>query len=175
MAMKCPSCGTENPEDKKFCGDCGSRISKLPMTKPMGPPTSPGRRNWWRSNWKVLAAVIITIVIVLPTASAVFTQPWSKIRVKYVHDSPGAKTMVYGLYLDGRPIFAAAVHSELQGMQIVLVQLSVAPGRHIVGLDYNFTTESTFAFNLDGLIDRSLDVQVNPFSVADVPIYLSTL
>ena len=28
MAMKCPSCGTENPEGKKFCGDCGRKLDK---------------------------------------------------------------------------------------------------------------------------------------------------
>jgi predicted nucleic acid-binding Zn ribbon protein len=26
MAMKCPVCGAENPDDKKFCGECGSEL-----------------------------------------------------------------------------------------------------------------------------------------------------
>jgi len=26
MAMKCPNCGAENPEGKKFCGECGRRM-----------------------------------------------------------------------------------------------------------------------------------------------------
>ena len=29
MAMKCPNCGAENPEDKRFCGDCGATICQL--------------------------------------------------------------------------------------------------------------------------------------------------
>jgi len=26
MAMKCPSCGADNPDGKKFCGDCGKAL-----------------------------------------------------------------------------------------------------------------------------------------------------
>jgi class 3 adenylate cyclase len=27
----CPSCGAENPEDKRFCGDCGSKLEATPV------------------------------------------------------------------------------------------------------------------------------------------------
>ena len=26
MEMKCPNCGAENPDDKRFCGECGKRL-----------------------------------------------------------------------------------------------------------------------------------------------------
>ncbi|MBN2517390.1 MAG: DUF2116 family Zn-ribbon domain-containing protein [Candidatus Altiarchaeota archaeon] len=26
--IKCPKCGAENPDDKKFCGDCGAKIGE---------------------------------------------------------------------------------------------------------------------------------------------------
>ena len=25
-ALKCPNCGMDNPDDNKFCGDCGARL-----------------------------------------------------------------------------------------------------------------------------------------------------
>ena len=30
MAMRCPFCGTENPEGKRFCGMCGERLEVNP-------------------------------------------------------------------------------------------------------------------------------------------------
>ena len=32
--MRCSKCGSDNPEDKKFCGDCGSPLARqqLKMT-----------------------------------------------------------------------------------------------------------------------------------------------
>jgi class 3 adenylate cyclase len=29
--MICPSCGGENPEDKRFCGDCGAKLQAAPV------------------------------------------------------------------------------------------------------------------------------------------------
>ncbi len=26
--MKCPACGADNPDDKRFCGDCGSQLGQ---------------------------------------------------------------------------------------------------------------------------------------------------
>ncbi len=30
VAMRCSSCGAENPESKKFCGDCGKPLPSHP-------------------------------------------------------------------------------------------------------------------------------------------------
>ena len=29
--LVCPSCGAENPEDKRFCGDCGTKLEATPV------------------------------------------------------------------------------------------------------------------------------------------------
>jgi len=33
--MKCPVCGAENPQNNKFCGDCGSTIAPVTSVQPM--------------------------------------------------------------------------------------------------------------------------------------------
>jgi hypothetical protein len=32
MALKCPKCRAENPETKRFCGECGTRLGTLEET-----------------------------------------------------------------------------------------------------------------------------------------------
>ena len=31
--MKCPSCGVENPEGQRFCGECGASMSEPPLRR----------------------------------------------------------------------------------------------------------------------------------------------
>ncbi|MDH3364448.1 MAG: zinc ribbon domain-containing protein [Thermoplasmata archaeon] len=38
--MKCRSCGSENPEGKKFCGDCGKDLAEASA----GREEEPGRK-----------------------------------------------------------------------------------------------------------------------------------
>ena len=37
--MFCPACGTENPDDARFCGSCGASLQVV--TKPPEPPEPP--------------------------------------------------------------------------------------------------------------------------------------
>jgi len=42
--MKCPKCKAENPDTKQFCGDCGTQLSSLSVTKTLQtPPASSGQ------------------------------------------------------------------------------------------------------------------------------------
>ncbi|MFC2166148.1 protein kinase [Acidobacteriota bacterium] len=42
--MKCPKCNADNPDTKQFCGDCGTQLSSLPVTKTLQTPlASPGK------------------------------------------------------------------------------------------------------------------------------------
>jgi len=34
--MKCPNCGTENPEGHKFCGNCGGSLNEPPPKARLG-------------------------------------------------------------------------------------------------------------------------------------------
>ena len=37
--MKCPKCQTENPENLKFCGECGAKLEKVcPHCNSLNPP-----------------------------------------------------------------------------------------------------------------------------------------
>jgi len=33
MTVKCPSCGTKNPEGQKFCGECGVSLIRPPLPR----------------------------------------------------------------------------------------------------------------------------------------------
>jgi len=50
--MKCPNCGAENPEGKKFCGDCGSPLNGLSA-------------KWQVRIAKQIATVILLISVLL--------------------------------------------------------------------------------------------------------------
>ncbi|MBU0685527.1 MAG: zinc ribbon domain-containing protein [Thermoplasmatota archaeon] len=53
--MKCANCGAENPDDKRFCGDCGS---------PFKPREAPGIKLQRRLD-KETAFIIILIFVLL--------------------------------------------------------------------------------------------------------------
>jgi len=53
--LKCSYCGSENPDDKKFCGDCGS---------PLKTEESP-RISWQKRLARQTAYIIILISILL--------------------------------------------------------------------------------------------------------------
>lgn len=36
--MFCPDCGNENPDDARFCGDCGKALQPAPSAPPPPPP-----------------------------------------------------------------------------------------------------------------------------------------
>jgi len=55
MAVECPNCGAENPEEKKYCGDCG-----LPLGA-VGDMAA----KWQRRLAKQTAYIIILISVLL--------------------------------------------------------------------------------------------------------------
>jgi len=74
--MKCPTCGKENPEGQKFCGDCGSVVPLPPP--PVQPTTSvpiQPKKSWSGSNWKPLTIAVVIIVIVLASVLFVYLSP----------------------------------------------------------------------------------------------------
>ncbi len=42
--MTCPSCGHENPEDAKFCGECGAALTGEVECPSCGRSNQPGQR-----------------------------------------------------------------------------------------------------------------------------------
>lgn len=76
MMMKCPSCGAENPEGKKFCGDCGATFSQPPPAA-RSQPTAVMSRRMLRRIQLAAMAVVVAIVVVLAAfiASRFLIQP----------------------------------------------------------------------------------------------------
>ena len=67
--MKCPVCGTENPENKKFCGDCGSVIVLPPPPPIQYVPVQLKQPYQLRVNvFCLVGAVLAVISLFLPWA-----------------------------------------------------------------------------------------------------------
>ncbi|HEX4229127.1 MAG TPA: zinc-ribbon domain-containing protein [Bryobacteraceae bacterium] len=42
MTMTCPNCGLANPDNAKFCANCGTAFGPAPQEPPPGSPVQPG-------------------------------------------------------------------------------------------------------------------------------------
>jgi serine/threonine protein kinase/lipoprotein NlpI len=52
--MKCPKCNADNPDTKQFCGDCGTQLAPVTVTKTLHTPlASPGKTI--AGKYKILA------------------------------------------------------------------------------------------------------------------------
>jgi len=76
MAMKCPYCGSENPEGKRFCGDCGATFSQPPPAA-RSRRTAAVSRKMSRMIQLAAAALVVAIIVVLAAliASMFLTHP----------------------------------------------------------------------------------------------------
>ena len=135
--LKCPSCGAFNPEDKKYCGDCGAMISQPPPPLPLQPiqpaytqSAQPGhaqpRQDWLGFFRKEVTVLIVVIVVALASVGLVYTQPWSKIKV-IVH-SPTAMIAGVIVYIDG----VMRGYAVIPGGTSVAGVWSVTTGTHTV-------------------------------------------
>ena len=124
--MKCPVCGAENLEGKKFCGDCGASIPPPAPTPSL--PVVPAKPSWFASNRKAAIAIIVVIIVVVASVGLVYTLPLSKIKVIVTHDGGPIKVAVY---IDGE--LKASVDIS-QGTTTVGAW-AVAPGTHSVWVD----------------------------------------
>jgi len=83
--MKCPVCGTENPQDKKYCGECGSMIA---VAAPVQPKLYATEQSWRPYQVKVnLFCLVGAILGVLS-----LFMPWALLhdRVEQVNTNVGA-------------------------------------------------------------------------------------
>ncbi len=66
--MKCPNCGTENPDDAKFCQKCSTALApgaQAPMPM-MGPP--PVKK---KSNTMLIVIVVIVVILAVVIAGTI--------------------------------------------------------------------------------------------------------
>jgi len=137
MAMKCLNCGTENPEGKAFCGDCGATLPQPPPPPPVQPMQyAPAqyapiqkKPGWLESNWKGLVGVVVVLVILAGGLGLVYSQPWSKIKVIITNSE--YSSIGVNVYIDGVLKSSTGVSP---GISIVGVW-SVSAGTHTVQID----------------------------------------
>ena len=167
--MKCPVCGTENPEGKKFCGDCGAMIPLPPPVQPVQPAPIPAKHNWFASNWKALTAIVIVVVVVLATVGLIYTQSWSKIKV-VIYNQTGSEIVV-AVFIDGRmmAIKSLSIRSVLieGGGEVGVWPVDV--GTHQVAVDIAYGNHPSL---LDGDYDWCYVYEIGPLSTKNVFIYL---
>ena len=98
-AMWCPNCGAENPQGKKFCGDCGALIQLQQIELGHRRPS-----QWIRHHKRTLAiATMVVVAVVIVAIALIVLNPFAPTyRATVVltlwateHDQP------YILYLDG--------------------------------------------------------------------------
>ncbi len=56
----CPKCGTENPNDNKFCGKCGKDISPVTKSKKI----NGSKRNKYLISYAIVILVIVSIGLI---------------------------------------------------------------------------------------------------------------
>lgn len=142
--MKCPDCGEENSDGKKFCGNCGAALSQSatgagPGQKPAGP-----KRSWLAKNWLILAGIVGVILILMVPLVLSYTRPWSgyEIWVENFEDE-----MAYAaVYIDGRQV--AVIEAE-PNAGTMAGNYDATPGVHRVGVDYSYNSTA----DLDGKLD----------------------
>jgi hypothetical protein len=132
MEMKCPVCQSENPEGKKFCGDCGGVLPQPTVPSEEQPvlAVSTQPKGWLASHWKILASIAIVLVVVLASIGLIYTQSWSKIKVLVAHDEHS--TIGVNIYIDG--VLKASVGVSPGGWKIIGVWATTA-GSHTVAID----------------------------------------
>ena len=148
--MKCSTCGKENPEGQKFCGDCGAMIPQPPPppVQPTQPSPTQPTESWYQSNQRKVWAIVIVLVVILAIALSFFVLPMQGIRVG-IH-SHGDWS--YTISIDGKEKGTVDIPSG-SGARLAY---PVAVGSHLVAIDW-------------GLVGHwSMEVFVTPFSMQQV-------
>lgn len=69
MTMKCPECGSENPEQLEFCAKCGNRLVEPRRGNSLQEPARPSRRL------VVIAAVAVAALVLVPALVYIYMSP----------------------------------------------------------------------------------------------------
>jgi hypothetical protein len=75
--MKCAQCGTENTEDRRFCGECGAMLPQPPQDLPAQTPTE-------RKPYKIKVNLLCLFGAMLAVVSLFL--PWTLIQNSYGGD-----------------------------------------------------------------------------------------
>ena len=179
MGMRCAICQSDNPEGKKFCGECGGALpqpEQAPEEQPIVAVSTAPKPMWFSAHWKGLVAVAIVFIVVLAAIGLVYNQPWSKVKVLVAHDEHS--TVTANVYIDG--VLKATVGVSPGGWKIVGVW-SVTAGSHTVALDTGawyydpggwFTAPYWYYVGPDGSMDFVYTYEVGPLYTKNAYIQL---
>jgi len=165
MGMKCPTCGKENPEGQKFCGDCGSIIPVPPPAEPMQPTPIPTKQSWLSSSWKVLVAVIVVVVVMFASIGLIYSQPWSKIKI--LAENVSGQSASYSFLIDG---VEKARGTILPGGNVIIGVWSVKTGSHTVSADCHYL--GALGPSLDDEMEYTYEYAVGPLYTKNAYITL---
>ncbi len=140
MAMKCSRCGAENPEGKKFCGDCGSVIMQLERQTEQA-ISSQYRSNWLELHWKATLSVVVVVLLVMMMFGLVATQSWSKMKVLVAYN--GYDTIEIRLFVDREIVAFVEVHPSQS--HSIIGSWPVDSGVHNASIDYGYWTYSAYS------------------------------
>ncbi|MCJ2533585.1 MAG: zinc ribbon domain-containing protein, partial [Candidatus Thermoplasmatota archaeon] len=78
MAMKCPECESENPEGKKYCGECGGELPQpehAPEEGPIADASTKPKVEAKRRKWLIPILAIAVAAILIGAALGVYFSP----------------------------------------------------------------------------------------------------
>jgi len=97
--MKCLNCGTENPEEMKFCGNCGRTLPQPLPVQPMQP--MPKRET---HTALIIAVVVVAVVVIVAVIALILiTAPKADLRADLLYSAEndwlgsGGTIEVYGM------------------------------------------------------------------------------
>jgi S1-C subfamily serine protease len=150
--MKCPECGTENPEGAEFCSECGTKMpASQPSTEETKPVetkkrvTSPPPQSKGSGIGTKAILIIIVAIVVVGAAAAFFLLP------SIFNASPQAATVLVA------PAVSGAATITLDGQQIPVT---------VDYYDKPFGTGSGFIVDQEGYIVTAAHVVADPIDLS---------
>lgn len=122
--MYCMNCGTKNPDEARYCGNCGASMAGGQVSAQRLTATPPARRfNWvWLAGALALFAFVAALVYFLPGLQQ--SQPVRRILYAKFSQQPGVSG-IYEMGLDGgNPRQIQAIEFGPFGEEISYVEFS---------------------------------------------------
>ena len=164
--MKCASCGKENPEGQEFCGHCGNSTGLLSHpAQPARPVYVPRSSHWLRSNWKVVSAIIVVVLVVL-LAIGIHTMPWSKIVVQVDNHLDGLREVA--MYVDTTPATSSGNWQEIGNSSNIdgIWTFHVTAGNHLLWVQAEGVNDRFFTLvNVGPLSQKTVTLVITLYGI----------
>jgi Double zinc ribbon len=85
LALHCPTCGAENPSDKKFCGDCGASRVQTPDARGAADAPAPATAGQSSGERRHLTVLFCDLVDSTAIAARLDPEDWRAAVGAYHH------------------------------------------------------------------------------------------